>query len=188
MPVCKRCDKPTCKDSKWYCEEHLKINRGYYTKTISKRKQDGVCVYCASPLAATSGRLCERHLEEHRMYNKKYLTNPSRYHQLRANAKRRGIDVICNRQEFDNWFGTQSKTCYYCSVELSIDGVNRKSATIDRKDNNEPYTLDNMCLSCFRCNNLKSDFFREDEWLEICKLFVKPRLDEYHVKIRGEDG
>jgi hypothetical protein len=33
---------------------------------------------------------------------------------------------------------------------------------------------------------MKSNFFTETEWIEICDKYVKPRLDEYHVTTRQE--
>jgi hypothetical protein len=55
------------------------------------------------------------------------------------------------------------------------------SITVDRMDNNRGYEANNMCLACFKCNNMKRAFFSYDEWQYIAKTFIVPRLGEYHT-------
>lgn len=52
--------------------------------------------------------------------------------------------------------------------------------SIDRKDNKLGYQLKNISLACLRCNNIKSDFFSEEEWTYVASKFIKPRIMEYH--------
>lgn len=47
--------------------------------------------------------------------------------------------------------------------------------SIDRKDSSLPYTIENMCFSCWRCNRCKSNVFSAAEWREIAQKYVKPK-------------
>lgn len=78
----------------------------------------------------------------------------------------------------------KSLFCCYCGIpeELLVSHQDKKKRmlTIDRKDSNRGYCLDNICLACFRCNNSKSDFFTHKEWEIVANQFIKPRFGEYH--------
>ena len=45
--------------------------------------------------------------------------------------------------------------------------------TIDRKDNDRGYTIDNIVLSCNRCNMIKGNFFNEQDMLKIGKIVMR---------------
>ena len=77
------------------------------------------------------------------------------------------------------------KECSYC--KLTIDKVeqlaekkqlfkkNERGWTleIDRKNSNKEYEKDNCVMSCYWCNNAKTDEFTYDEFIEIGKSFEK---------------
>ena len=53
-------------------------------------------------------------------------------------------------------------------------GISELSAlTFDRKDNNEGYTIDNLALSCRRCNLMKGDWLTYEQTLEIANKYFK---------------
>lgn len=77
------------------------------------------------------------------------------------------------------WFRSQKQACVYCDIlDFRLDNDNRRPLrgfTIDRKDSNLPYTIQNICLACWSCNRLKSDIFTFDEWREVAQKFIRPK-------------
>lgn len=96
------------------------------------------------------------------------------------------------REKFINWYKNKPKICCYCQctdIELKkfyelkysekVKRVNRgQSLEIERKKDIE-YTEENCELSCYWCNNAKSDVFTYDEFkyigLEIGKI-IKSKI------------
>lgn len=92
------------------------------------------------------------------------------------------------------------KSCEYCGISLeqinrlaSSGKLNNKrsetrgySLEIDRKNPNLEYTRENCCMSCYWCNNAKTDEFFPHEFKEIAKginyawneRFVQLNIDE----------
>jgi len=107
-----------------------------------------------------------------------------RFMSIKSRSKQYGLEFDLSKSSFTEWYNSQNKHCHYCGIsaeELKLTGRKKNMLTIDRKNNTIGYRLDNICLACFRCNNMKSNFFTEQEWVEICDKYVKPRLDDYHV-------
>lgn len=112
-----------------------------------------------------------------------YKNSPYRakWNQMLARSRRCGWEFVMTREEFKDWFLTTPDKCFYCDLtDLSLDmklpaGIHPYFFTIDRKVPILHYTLPNMVKSCWRCNNLKRDFFTVDEWREIAQKYVKPK-------------
>jgi hypothetical protein len=81
------------------------------------------------------------------------------YSHLKDKAKRRNILFDLIFDSFFSWYKKQKKICIYCkrSEKQAIKdrNGNYKRLTIDRKDNNKGYTLDNLGLCCYKCNAVK---------------------------------
>jgi hypothetical protein len=93
---------------------------------------------------------------------------------IKQSAKKRGVVLGISRADFIDWHNVQPKVCVYCSrsedeANKDVLVVRNKATrlTIDRKDNEEGYTLRNITLSCMRCNSIKSNYFSYDEMKEI---------------------
>ena len=117
--------------------------------------------------------------ERYREYRRDYKAFSPRgiYSGLKSGAKKRGIAVAFTVDEFVKWWNEQPQICYYCkrSFELikSIDDAANNRArrlTIDRIDSSQAYLLGNIRLACYRCNQVKSDYFTAKEMLEIGKI------------------
>ena len=149
-------------------------------KLIEKERiETGLCKVCGHKLAPTSKVFCLHHLELHRNYCKS--RKRSRFSTLKMNSRRRGIDFAFMESTFKKWIDSQPQECCYCGVTSKQLGVGKNvGLTIDRKDNNAGYTPENACLACFRCNNMKSDFFTHEAWKKIANEFIRPRLAEFH--------
>ena len=86
-----------------------------------------------------------------------------------------------DKQDFDNIVNNNS--CSYCGIskeKISQLGDraklrNKRSETrgytleVDRKNSNLEYTKDNCCMSCYWCNNAKTDEFTMAEFKEIAR-------------------
>ncbi|MBN2683298.1 MAG: hypothetical protein JXR58_12380 [Bacteroidales bacterium] len=87
-------------------------------------------------------------------------------------------------EDFMNFYGeneSKKRKCKYCGISekdieklLAAGKLNTKRLAtrgkfmeIDRKKPNDEYTLDNMVLSCYWCNNAKSDEFTYKEFKKI---------------------
>jgi hypothetical protein len=153
-----------------------------------QRQEAGLCRECNYTVAATSKIFCEQHLARNREYQAKsnQLLDKStcKFRSLRSNAGARDIPFNISYDEFVKWFESQPSNCHYCKVPesslASQTDKKKRKLTVDRMDNSRGYEPGNMCLACYRCNNLKSDFFKYEEWCRIAEQCITPRLDEYH--------
>jgi 5-methylcytosine-specific restriction endonuclease McrA len=86
-----------------------------------------------------------------------------------------GMPINITADAFVTWYKSQLQTCYYCSGELVNGGARSgfSSLTLDRKDNNQGYTLDNIVLCCRRCNIIKGNWLTEQQMLEIAERYFK---------------
>ena len=86
-----------------------------------------------------------------------------------------------SRSDFDKLLSDEN--CEYCGISImqikllgdSAQLNNKRSETrgftleIDRKEPNLEYTKENCCMSCYWCNNAKTDEFLPDEFKEIAR-------------------
>lgn len=94
--------------------------------------------------------------------------------------------LLITKNEFIKWYNNQTKTCAYCGLSIEEYSKIKKylnkhmqKATkfgIDRKDNALPYSEDNIALCCANCNKLKGYLFDAEEFKEIAKEYIKPKL------------
>jgi hypothetical protein len=98
-----------------------------------------------------------------------------------------------SKKEFLNWYTENINLgCYYCGLEIETqiriiesgklssnrfftykykyksglekNGTRGKSFEVDRKNPKGPYSSSNCVLSCYFCNNDKSDVFKESQY------------------------
>jgi len=93
---------------------------------------------------------------------------------------------ILNRKRFREDFyykdkGKEKRVCHYCKItekQLELLANNQlintkryyrrgKTMEVDKIDPNGEYTLENIVLACYMCNNAKSDEFSVEEFEEI---------------------
>jgi hypothetical protein len=109
------------------------------------------------------------------------------------------FDAIMTKGDFTKLI--DEKSCFYCGIsvdQLNILGGNGKlhnkrsetrgfTLEIDRKHPNLEYTNENCCMSCYWCNNAKTDEFDENEFKEIAKGIKSvwnQRLEPFGEKIK----
>ena len=98
-----------------------------------------------------------------------------------------------DRKEFEAWYESQPKMCVYCDLPENLipflneryNSVSRR-LTIDCKDNDVGYRIDNIVLACHKCNFIKSNLFTHDEMVEIADKYLKPKLDTIRQKASDE--
>jgi hypothetical protein len=100
--------------------------------------------------------------------------------------------LLCTRKEFIKWYEAQPRVCVYCDIHeedlplIEDTWFNNKQTrlSIDVVDNTHGYSIDNMVLSCGRCNMIKSDFFTFDEMKEVGKIIKRhwePNLIQHKI-------
>ena len=110
------------------------------------------------------------------------------YENLRKASKiRKKIKLLIDYETFNTWYNEQPKKCIYC--EISLDKYlkikkylpvktprNYYKLTIDRKDSNIDYLIDNICISCGFCNYIKGYIFNFQDFKIISKKYIKPLM------------
>jgi 5-methylcytosine-specific restriction endonuclease McrA len=93
------------------------------------------------------------------------------------------IVITITKEEFIAWYNNQEQKCYYCDRtlgEIKRDITEQKThknrLTIDRKDNNGGYSINNIALACRRCNEIKGNYFTENKMLEIGKILYGGKI------------
>jgi hypothetical protein len=123
------------------------------------------------------------YLKNYRRKHKRKMHNYSKvwrytirgiYFHLKDKSKKRKIEFKISEKDFIQWYNNQNKKCCYCNrpEKEVINDANKKSyrLSIDRKDNNKGYVLDNIVLCCYRCNMIKSAEFTSEQMLKIGKF------------------
>ena len=187
--ICVICSDTVCSSSSIYCKSCKDKQRNRQ----DLRKHQGVCRSCDKKVGPSSVVYCEEclvHVREKariaaskRPKREPTSTIRGKYSALKSKAKSRGIVFDIENEWFSDWYTLSDKKCNYCGVEektLIAADRSKSCLTIDRKNNLIGYTKENICLACFRCNNMKSNFFTAEEWLEIANRYIKPRIIEYH--------
>jgi 5-methylcytosine-specific restriction endonuclease McrA len=96
---------------------------------------------------------------------------------VKVRNKWKSKEIGGNFWDFCHWYLTAEPKCHYCGVtqkeldNLHLLGIVNKKPTrgrtleIDRKVSSEEYNnIPNLVLSCYWCNNAKTDTFTEEEF------------------------
>ena len=122
--------------------------------------------------------------EYHKKYNKKYHENlqsrddPRRaLMQIKNRAKRKGVLWKFTKSEWTQWYLEQKRTCEYCEILIGrvVNEQVPSGISIDRKNNNGPYSEENCCLACYECNRIKGNSLTYDEMMYVGQNFQKPK-------------
>jgi hypothetical protein len=187
MKTCSNCGKYK-EDSKFYPDPNRKGG-------LTSR-----CIECAT---AIERQRCEEGV---------YFYGKPGYRRTRAGAKRRGWPFDITYEEYEHWVWNTVDSCEYCGISvddfrlvrdflLGYDGpdwyVKRfrryfkspkhkkiRFMTVERKDNQLGYTLDNMAKACWICNSLKGKFYKSEE----IERLTPPMIAELLEKARAAAG
>lgn len=93
-------------------------------------------------------------------------------------AKSRNIIFNLKIQDVWNLFEEQNRLCYYSNIPLSfID----KTASIDRKNNNKGYIIENIAIVHKDINQMKMDF-EEDYFISLCACVAENLKRDQAIK------
>lgn len=116
-------------------------------------------------------------------YTKEQKTASDKYSSIKSRVKKKpgyNLEDFWTREDFIDWYiGIEKRCCYCNSTESEIENFYNKTLSkrngtrgrrleIERKKDTE-YTRENCLLSCYWCNNAKSDVFTFDEFKGIGK-------------------
>jgi len=117
-------------------------------------------------------------------YTKEQKIASDKYSSIKSRVKKKPgyeLEDFWTREDFIDWHTSIEKRCCYCnSTQLEIEnfynktlskrnGTRGKTLEIERIKDTE-YTRENCLLSCYWCNNAKSDVFTFDEFKSIGKV------------------
>lgn len=120
-------------------------------------------------------------------YTKEQKTASDKYSSIKSRVKKKpgyNLEDFWTRKDFIDWYTSIEKKCCYCnSTQSEIEkfynktlskrnGTRGKTLEIERIKDTE-YTRENCLLSCYWCNNAKSDVFTFDEFKSIGKAIGK---------------
>jgi len=106
---------------------------------------------------------------------------------LKKNAKRRNYEAPHTPTEYKNWYEDQEKFCNYCgfdneTINSYLKQIGEKLPVysnrlqIERIDSTKGYLLENITLACYICNTHKSDIVSHEDFKEIAKEFIIPKI------------
>ena len=127
--------------------------------------------------------------------NKNFEFKQKPIEKLKADYSRRKLKELnsfIDFEEFEKWYKSQNKVCHYCGLkeeecqkivmnglltskrfpQYGILGRGQSRGVwleVDRIDPKENYSIDNCVLSCYFCNNDKSDVFNGDDYKDFTK-------------------
>lgn len=123
----------------------------------------------------------------------KGLMGRQKYYERHGDKRRKPFYL--ERDSFLEWYANQLKACHYCEISQENlarikDSQLRKvhRLTIDCKENDAGYFLENMVLSCNRCNAIKGDFFTYEEMLHIGREHIAPKWAELLASSTRKDS
>jgi len=156
-------------------------------------------------MTAEQHKIASKHREEKRIYARAYYarnkedilltarlkakvdslaviptkSNHARFLQLKNNATKRGIVFELTEDEFAAKCGSDNGRCWYCNVVPSDLGFH-----LDRVNNGGPYVADNLVISCWPCNRMKSNDRVRDFVQSIYNIHVASMLDKEGTTLR----
>lgn len=106
-----------------------------------------------------------------------YCYDCASYKALAKRSEANGWTEVATQEEFLEWRKNQKRVCYYCGIDeknVFKQGVRNtraggnlpESLGNDRWDSSKPYVISNLVLSCFACNQLKSNTMTGDEFIK----------------------
>jgi len=164
-----------------YCKKLKKLSE-FYHRYDTKDTYGFYCKQCDKKYNHTIKQLkyhkkhwlSKKALETHRKWQK---TAKGIYRTIKFNSLNNGREFNLSQKQFINWYNKQERICIYCRIHEK-DIINNKyykikRLTIDRKNNDKGYELNNIVLACDICNKVKSNIFNYKEMLKIGKTIYK---------------
>lgn len=100
------------------------------------------------------------------------LQSVCKYHNTIAGFKRKCRSHLTMNLAKEEYFRLLQSPCFYCNSNDKM--------TVDRVNNNEPYTIENCVACCWKCNDMKGDLDPVEflNQVENITNYRKKRLEE----------
>jgi hypothetical protein len=103
------------------------------------------------------------------------------FYTYRRNAKTRNIKFELTKDQFREF---TKQNCYYCGskpllvMKKNVYNGNYVYNGVDRKNNNEGYTVENSVPCCYMCNHAKKNHTQKDflDWIKRVTLYWKDKV------------
>ena len=122
------------------------------------------CKYCSRQNNYPEQRISKRNFKEG--IHEKWLTS------INSNLNRKNKLIKCNitLKDLKNQLVKQNNKCIYTGIELNVLNIFKQdsNASIDRKDSDKDYTVNNIQWVYKPVNIMKNDFSEKD-FIDICK-------------------
>lgn len=96
------------------------------------------------------------------------------YAQYKSSAKRRDLEWELTKKQV---LSITRKNCYYCdsppSNMIKCRGGSHTYSGIDRVNNSEGYTINNVVPCCFQCNQGKNNLEQKDFLAKVSSIYTK---------------
>lgn len=168
----------------WNKKNKGAYQRKYYAKNKERRRKENKIwrLKNIEKVQAVRKIWYDKNKEKCIIYRKNNYTNPKLiYSNIIYKIKKRKLSINISKEDFVSWYNIQPKICIYCgrTEEESIKDKNGKyyRLTIERKDNNIGYQLDNIALCCFRCNSIKGSLFNYNQMIKLGKFINEILLE-----------
>lgn len=147
--------------SKWdqayrkkYPERIKTSSRAWYNRNKEKEKTRGQKKYI---------KLKQEHPEKIKQYYETFkLTPKSKFKGYKNNARIRKLIFDLTLEQF---IGFWQKSCHYCGSSIDTIGI-------DRVDNKNGYTIENVVACCRKCNHMKRDW-EVSQFIDHCRKVAK---------------
>ena len=169
----------------------LKENSKTFEKVIDKKAKRPYkvylfdCILCGSEIRAQSGQL-KNHSGKCVSCGHKNKPYESILNELIKTCKRRNYNITINYDQFLEIINLSK--CHYCDKILIFNQhtrINYKAVSrayqLDRKNNNEGYTLENVVPCCWECNRLKSDIYTYEEFIKLSPILKEIQKERKNV-------
>lgn len=141
-------------------------NKKWYIKNIERKK------------IASKKDYQKNHKHRNKKIREWAVNNPIRFIMRHAKYK-----IEYTEEDLNNLLNVEDKKCYYCNTKLEIFNDKLNQLSIDRKDSQKNYTLENIAVSCLFCNHAKNQVD-----IKIFQDFIKALKgdNEYTTKYPSE--
>jgi hypothetical protein len=106
---------------------------------------------------------------------------------IKTSARNRNLAAPHTPLEYKNWYVKQVKRCNFCgndneTIKRYLEKIGEKITKqqnrlgIDRMDSSKGYLLENLTLACSICNTHKSDIISADDFKEIARDYIAPKI------------
>jgi hypothetical protein len=172
-PPCSIAGCPGKYHAKNLCRKHYnQQNRRKWYEKNKERQQQLVSIWKKKnwPRVLELARArYKRDRDNKKLRSRKWArTAIGQYRTLCFNAKKRGYEVSLTLEEFTT---LRNNACFYCTGPLPLVGHG-----LDRLDNNEGYSKDNVVPCCTICNKARGTWWTPDETMLAVQTVQKYRL------------